>query len=788
MVRRTPAIIGCIFTALCDAIVATLLFGHCNQIYHRFSTATAQFSILDSTFELWWFGLVRCFVLLGLTLAVLRHPLEAITRIQKLEEGAVCFLILMGIYDLVKLLILSDDSLKLYDKWFWAQFSWCLMGCVLFYIHYCALGKIKLLTNGVLLQNDYVRINDDENDTEERKPLLSSSSSSKRKSASNDSDDDDNEDSDDESSEARSIAEKRATVLRLFSYSKPDLGYIMGAFIFLVIAAVGEIFIPYYTGQVVDGIVIDKSKARFTQAIIYVVVISTGSAIASGLRGGLFSVAMARLNVRIRNLLFSSIIDQEIGFFDSVKTGDITSRLTSDTTVMSDTVTLNINIFLRSLIQAVGVIVFMVKLSWRMSILSIIVLPLVFGVSKVYGKYYKRLSKQVQNRLAKANEVAEEAFTSMRTVRSFANESYEKSRYYSNLMRMYKVKKKQAVFYAGYVWTNKLFELILTASVLYYGGHLVVNAKLSGGNLVSFILYQLQLGECIDSIGNVYTGLMQAVGASQKVFEYMDRVPKIINNGTLAPHFVQGRIEFRDVTFAYPTRNDTPILKNVSFSVAPGEVVAIVGPSGSGKTSCINLLEHFYEACTGSVLLDSQPIQSYDHTYLHTKVALVGQEPVLYARSLKDNIRCGLSEEHYEMERVIRAAGLANAHQFIMEMKKGYDTQAGEKGLQLSGGQKQRVAIARALIRNPAILLLDEATSALDSESEHIVQQAIYKNLQGKTVIIIAHRLSTVEKADRIIVIEKGRLVEQGSHSELLSRKGLYAKLVKRQLKETRSS
>ncbi|OWF56666.1 ATP-binding cassette sub-family B member 9-like [Mizuhopecten yessoensis] len=785
MVRRMPVIIGCALTALCDATVATVLFGRGNQIYDRFSTATAQFSVLDSTFELWCFGVLRACVLFGLTLAVIRHPVEAITRIKKVEEGAICFPLVMGIYDLVKLLLISDDSARLYDKWFWAQFSWCLMGCCLFHIHYYALGKITLVLDGELFQNDYVRINDGESDTEERKPLLSSTTARQKPTSI---DDDDDEDSDDESSEDRSVAEKRATIFRLFSYSKPDISYIMGAFFFLVIAAVGEIFIPYYTGQVVDGIVIDKSKAKFTQAIIYVVVISAGSAIASGLRGGLFTIAMARLNVRIRDLLFSSIVDQEIGFFDSVKTGDITSRLTSDTTVMSDTVTLNLNIFLRSTIQAVGVIVFMAKLSWRMSILSLIVLPLVFGVSKVYGKYYKRLSKQVQNRLAKANEVAEETFTSMRTVRSFANESSEKARYYAHLFRMYKVKKKQAMFYAGYVWTNKLFELMLTASVLYYGGHLVISAKLSGGNLVSFVLYQMQLGECLDSIGNVYTGLMQAAGASQKVFEYMDRTPNILNNGTVAPHCVHGRIEFKDVTFAYPSRNDTPILKNVSFSVAPGEVVALVGPSGSGKTSCINLMEHFYETCTGSVLLDGHPIQSYDHTYLHTKVALVGQEPVLYARSLKDNIRCGLPEEHYGMERVIRAANLANAHHFIMEMKKEYDTQAGEKGLQLSGGQKQRIAIARALIRNPAILLLDEATSALDAESEHVVQQAIYKNLQGKTVIIIAHRLSTVEKADRIIVIEKGQVVEQGSHSELLSRKGLYTKLVKRQLKDTNSS
>ncbi|VDH92845.1 ATP-binding cassette, subfamily B (MDR/TAP), member 9 [Mytilus galloprovincialis] len=519
--------------------------------------------------------------------------------------------------------------------------------------------------------------------------------------------------------------------------------------------------------------------------------------IVSGCRGWCFSLAMARLGIRVRNRLFGSVIEQEIGFFDKVKTGDITSRLTSDTTVMTDTVTLNMNIFTRNLILGVGIIVFMFKLSWRLSLLTLIAFPIVLGVSKVYGEYYRDLASKVQDALAAANNVAEEALSAIRTVRSFANEDGEKDRYRTSLHKAYKINVKQANVYAGYVWCTQLFELGLTVAVLYYGGHLVLTKTLSGGNLVSFILYQMQLGNCIDEIGEVFTGLMQAAGASEKVFEYIDREPvvkntvkdrmdteSVIGQSEVESDKISGLIEFKNVTFAYPSRPDTNVLKNVSFTVQPGEVVALVGPSGGGKSSCINLLEHYYEPITGQILLDKKPVKEYDHKFLHTKISLVGQEPVLYARSIKDNIGYGLGSD-VTIETVQQAAGMANAHEFIMEMEKQYVTEAGEKGQQLSGGQKQRIAIARALIRKPVVLLLDEATSALDSESEHVVQQAIYKNLKGRSVIIIAHRLSTVEKADRIIVIDKGCVIEEGSHSELLRNNGKYASLVQRQLLQT---
>lgn len=273
---------------------------------------------------------------------------------------------------------------------------------------------------------------------------------------------------------------------------------------------------------------------------------------------------------------------------------------------------------------------------------------------------------------------------------------------------------------------------------------------------------------------------MQGVGAAEKVFEYLDRKPEHPQDGTEAPETCKGLVEFKDITFAYPTRPEMEILKGVSFTLRPGEVTALVGPSGSGKSSCVGLLENFYPPQQGQVLLDGRPVQAYNHDYLHSRIALVGQEPVLFARSVQQNITYGLTE--VPMEAVVQAATKANAHNFITSLTDGYDTGVGEKGTQLSGGQKQRVAIARALIRSPNVLVLDEATSALDAESEHIVQQALNKIMRQHTVLVIAHRLSTVERADNIIVIDRGSVVEQGPHSRLMASRGLYYKLVQRQV------
>ncbi|VDK73390.1 unnamed protein product [Onchocerca ochengi] len=501
--------------------------------------------------------------------------------------------------------------------------------------------------------------------------------------------------------------------------------------------------------------------------------------ISGGLRGGCFSYGTALVNRQMRSDLFSSLVKQEIGFFDATNTGEIISRLTADCETMSSTVSTNVNVFLRNIVMLIGALVFMITLSWRLSLVNFIIIPVVGFVTNVYGAYYDLLSEKTQATIALSNHVAAEVMSTMRTVRSFACEKREAKKFDQHLDKTLHLNKKKSLVYVGYMWTTELCDNVILIAVLFYGGHLVLSGKMTVDNLISFLLYQMQLGENLYNISYVFTGLMESVGASRKVFEYMLRKPKILQIGTKKTP-INGEVKFDSVCFTYASRPNNPVLQDISFTVHAGQTVALVGPSGGGKSSVVSLIEHFYECDKGWVLIDGNSVADYDHEYLHQKIALVAQDPILYEGTVRDNIVYGC--DWATEEDVLNAAKIANAHNFIMETEKQYDTNCGEKGVQMSGGQKQRIAIARALVRRPAILILDEATSALDAESEHIIQDAIAQCSKDKTVIVIAHRLSTVENADQIIVINKGRVMQQGRHEDLLKQDGIYRSLVHRQL------
>ncbi|XP_050967098.1 ATP-binding cassette sub-family B member 9 [Labeo rohita] len=751
---RVAVIISCnlVFT-LVDVVVTTVLYIHGSSL-DIFSDELEDFDIHRSTVDLWGTVLIRACLLFGASIGVFYNRSDGPQRVSNLGTLVSLICLTNMTYALAKLLMLSEEEALMYDPWFLSLFSWTCASAIVIMI----LWKLLSQTPNSVSERE---------DSEETERLV-----------------DGIETEEEFSKRSRKSSKEQphsgATIGRLLSYCKKDSGLLAIAFFFLLLSSVCEAFIPYYTGRAIDGIVIQKSMDHFTKPMITLSVLALVSSIATGFRGGVFSVTFARLNIRLRNLLFRSLMRQEIGFFDANHTGDITSRLTSDTTQVSDLISQNVNLFLRSFVKAVGIFIFMFGMSWKLSVVTIMGFPYIAVVSKLYGEYYKKLTKEVQTALAQANKVAEETISAMRTVRSFANEHQEGDSYYSKLQEMFVLNKKQAVAYACFVWSSYISELALQVAILYYGGHLVVTNQMTGGTLISFIIYELELGEALESISSVYTGLMQGVGAAEKVFEYIDRKPKHNLDGQEAPETFEGQVEFKNVTFAYPTWPEMDILKNVSFSLRPGQVTALVGPSGGGKSSCVCLLENFYSPQHGQVLVDGRPVNTYQHKYYHSKVALVSQEPVLFARTVQMNISYGVSEA--PMEAVIRAAINANAHDFITGLSKGYESGVGEKGTQLSGGQKQRVAIARALIRNPRILILDEATSALDSESEYIVQQALNNLMREHTVLVIAHRLSTVERADNILVIDKGCVVEQGPHAELMARGGLYCKLVQRQI------
>ncbi|XP_057602638.1 ABC-type oligopeptide transporter ABCB9 isoform X1 [Hippopotamus amphibius kiboko] len=705
-----------------------------------------HFNIFDSVLDLWAACLYRSCLLLGATIGVAKNSALGPRRLQASWTVIALVCLFGGIYTMVKLLLFSEVRKPVRDPWFWALFVWTYISLAASFLLWWLLSTVR--QDAKALEQGAGAVAEAEGFPGEDRPPPEQASG--------------------------------ATLQKLLSYTKPDIAFLVAASFFLIVAALGETFLPYYTGRAIDGIVIQKSMEQFSTAVIVVCVLAIGSSFAAGIRGGIFTLIFARLNIRLRNRLFRSLVSQETSFFDENRTGDLISRLTSDTTMVSDLVSQNINIFLRNTVKVTGVVVFMFSLSWQLSLVTFMGFPIIMMVSDIYGKYYKRLSKEVQNALARASSTAEETISAMKTVRSFANEEEEAEVYSRKLQQVYKLNRKEAAAYMYYVWGSGLTLLVVQVSILYYGGHLVISGQMTSGNLISFIIYEFVLGDCMESVGSVYSGLMQGVGAAEKVFEFIDRQPTMVHDGNLAPDHLEGRVDFENVTFTYRTRPHTQVLQNVSFSLSPGKVTALVGPSGSGKSSCVNILENFYPLEGGRVLLDGKPISAYDHKYLHRVISLVSQEPVLFARSITDNISYGLPTVPFEV--VVEAAQKANAHGFIMELQDGYNTETGEKGAQLSGGQKQRVAMARALVRNPPVLILDEATSALDAESEYLIQQAIHGNLQRHTVLIIAHRLSTVERAHLIVVLDKGRVVQQGTHQQLLAQGGLYARLVQRQM------
>nr|KAF6463641.1 ATP binding cassette subfamily B member 9 [Rousettus aegyptiacus] len=663
-----------------------------------------HFNIFDSVLDLWAACLYRSCLLLGATMGVAKNSALGPRRLRASRTAIALVCLSAGIYAVVKLLLFSEVRKPVRDPWFWALFVWTYVSLAAAFLLWWLLSTVrpsaKALEPGA-------------------GPEAEAGAEGFRAQG------------------PRPEQASGATLQKLLSYTKPDVAFLLAASFFLIVAALGETFLPYYTGRAIDGIVIQKSMEQFSTAVIVMCLLAIGSSFAAGIRGGIFTLIFARLNIRLRNRLFRSLVSQEMSFFDENRTGDLISRLTSDTTMVSDLVSQNINIFLRNTVKVTGVVVFMFSLSWQLSLVTFMGFPIIMMVSDIYGKYYKRLSKEVQNALARASNTAEETISALKTVRSFANEEAEAEVYSRKLQQVYKLNRKEAAAYTYYVWGS-------------------------------------------GSVGSVYSGLMQGVGAAEKVFEFIDRQPTMVHDGNLAPDHLEGRVDFENVTFTYRTRPHTKVLQNVSFSLSPGKVTALVGPSGSGKSSCVNVLENFYPLDGGRVLLDGRPVGAYDHKFLHRVISLVSQEPVLFARSITDNISYGLPAVPFEM--VVEAAQKANAHGFIMELQDGYNTETGEKGAQLSGGQKQRVAMARALVRNPPVLILDEATSALDAESEYLIQQAVHGNLQKHTVLIIAHRLSTVERAHLIVVLDSGRVVQQGTHQQLLAQGGLYARLVQRQM------
>lgn len=578
---------------------------------------------------------------------------------------------------------------------------------------------------------------------------------------------------------------------RLLSLSFPERYIIATAFVMLMIASLTSIVIPFFFGSVIDAATNYSDLTEMNHYIIYMFLVYLVGSVAGGIRSWLFELAGQRVVARLRSNVFKAIIKQDIEFFDTNRTGELTSRISSDTQVLQNAVTVNLSMLARYLFQIFGSILFMFTLQPSLTGILLAIVPIVSLSTVQYGRYLKVLRKNFQDELALSSVIAEESISSARTVRSFAAEEKMSKAYKDNIDKSYKIGKKLAVAtggFMGFVGTLTAGSLSL---VLWYGGKLVHDEKITTGLLASFLMYTLQVAMAFAFLSSLFGDFMQALGASQRIFEILDKVPKIPSgigfnstDDTENEKNFDGSISFKDISFTYPTRLESKVLTDISFDVPKGKCIAFVGPSGGGKSTIFCLIERFYNPDSGEINIGQNkiPINSVDTDWLHSKIALVAQEPVLFGGSLKENISYGLPEDQISMERIIEVSKQANAYEFINALETGFDTLVGERGIRLSGGQKQRIAIARALLMNPKLLLLDEATSALDSESEHLVQEAIDRAMKERTVCVIAHRLSTVRNADKVIVIDKGTICEQGSHDELCQIDGVYKKLVLRQL------
>ncbi|BFZ05409.1 hypothetical protein BsWGS_08448 [Bradybaena similaris] len=575
-----------------------------------------------------------------------------------------------------------------------------------------------------------------------------------------------------------------ASLYKLFVLVKPEAGLIVAGSCALLVTTAVQTVAPLFFGRVVDAAL--KSMADLNRTVVILLLIYLGGSVFSLLRSWLFTLAGQRFVARLRKQLFRSIVFQEIAFFDVNRTGELCNRLASDTQEVQKAVTVNMSMLCRYLLQILGSLVLMFYLNAALTGVLLAIVPVVSLSAMQYGKFVRKIGKLLQDRLADGGTVAEEALSSMRTVKSFSGETKADKLYSDSITESYKIGKKLALAQGSMDGLFSLLAYGAISAVLWYGGKLVYNNSqdpstgITAGLLTSFLLYTLQVAMGFALLSSLYGDFMQAVGASVRIFTLLDRKPDIfVPLHPLVLSSLTGEIEFKSVSFTYPSRPETQVLKGVSFRVEPGQVVALVGPSGGGKSTVVSLIERFYDPNDGLILIGGCDLKLLDVTWFRQQVAMVSQEPTLFACSIKENIAYG---REATMDEIIEAAKQANAHEFVMQFEQGYDTLVGERGVRLSGGQKQRVAIARALIMNPGLLLLDEATSALDAESEHLVQEAVDRAMKGRTVIVIAHRLSTVRNANKVIVIDKGHIAEMGTHEELLAKQGVYKKLVLRQL------
>lgn len=571
---------------------------------------------------------------------------------------------------------------------------------------------------------------------------------------------------------------------KIYRFIEPYKWQFILGMICLVISTAVVSVLPVGFRQLVDAANNSTmSREMLTKTGILLASVLFVQSVFSFFRIWLFEVVSQRSMRDIRTTLYEKIITLPISFYENNRVGELTSRISSDVTQLQDALGFNLAMFVRQLVLPIVCIPFLFTISVKLTLVMIATFPPLIVSAVLFGRFIKNLSRKSQDALAASTTIVEETFQAADVVKSYTNENYEANRYRKAVNEVVKVALQAAKFRASFV-SFIIFALIGgIVLIVWQGLSIVASGELSMGQLIEFLLFTVFIGGSLGGLSESYSVIQKTVGAAERINEILTENSEVQLADSTKNVNIDGNVRFVNVTFAYPSRKDISIFKDLSFEVKSGEKIALVGPSGSGKSTIIKLLSRYYNVDSGEILIDEKPISHYNITALRKNIGMVPQEVILFGGTIAENIAYG--KPGATLSEISEAARKANALDFIQSFPEGFETTVGERGVKLSGGQKQRIAIARAILRNPKILILDEATSALDSQSEKLVKDALNELMKARTTFIIAHRLSTIRQADKILVINKGKIVEQGNHQTLSALPdGIYSKLLKLQFEE----